>query len=124
MKQLFKQEELIGKTISQVLIPTERYQDMWIKFTDNSFVIFDTEDRTEGFGQEMNICVISNYKKDNTNKELVELGLITKAEYKLALKEEEERYENERHERDTLEQKRIEEFEKEQFFKIKNKYGL
>lgn len=123
MKQLFEEKELIGKTIAMVLMPKESYQDMWIKFTDNSFVVIDTEDRTEGFGQERRIRVISDWEKDNTNEELVELGLITKSEYELALYEEEKRYEKERRERDAIEQKRIEDYEKEQLAKLKKKYG-
>ncbi len=122
MKQLFEEKELIGKTIAQVLMPKESYQDMWIKFTDNSFAVFDTEDRTEGFGQERRILVISDWEKDNTNEELVELGLITKAEHKYALEEEEKRYKKERAERDAVEQKRIEDYEKEQLAKLKTKY--
>ncbi len=123
MKQLFEEKELIGKTISMVLMPKESYQDMWIKFTDNSFAVFDTEDRTEGFGQERRIRVISDWEKDNTNEELVELGLITKSQHELALEEEEKRYEKERSERDAVEQKRIEDYEKEQLAKLKTKYG-
>jgi len=113
MKQLFKQKELIGKTIEQVLMPKETYQDMWIKCTDSSFAVFDTEDRTEGFGQEKLIYVISDCEKDNTNEELVELGFITKSEHKLALEKEDERYEKRRIERYIIEQKRIEDYEKE-----------
>jgi hypothetical protein len=123
MKQLFEKKELIGKTIAQVLMPKESYQDMWIKFTDNSFAVFDTEDRTEGFGQEKRIRVISDWEKDNTNEELVELGLITKSEHKNALEEEEKIHEKERCERDAIEQKRIEHYEKEQLDKLKTKYG-
>lgn len=124
MKQLFKQKELIGKTIEQVLMPKETYQDMWIKFTDSSFAVFDTEDRTEGFGQERCVRIISDCEKDNTNEELVELGFITKAEHKLALEEEDERYEKRRIERDIIEQKRIEDYEIEQLDKLKKKYGI
>ena len=122
MKQLFEQKDLIGKTIAQVLMPKESYQDMWIKFTDNSFAVFDTEDRTEGFGQEKCIRVISDWKKDNTNEELVELGLITKSQHELALEEKEKRHEKERSERYAVEQKRIEDYEREQLAKLKTKY--
>lgn len=123
MKQLFEQKELIGKTIAQVLMPKESYQDMWIKFTDNSFAVFDTEDRTEGFGYEKRVRVICEWEKDNTDEELVELGLITKDEHELALEDEDKKYEKERSERDAIEQKRIENLEKEQLAKLKTKYG-
>ena len=102
MKQLFEEKELVGKTIARVLMPKETYQDMWIKFTDNSFAVFDTQDRTEGFGQERRIRVISDWKKDNTNEELVELGLITRSEYELALAEEDRKYEKQKSERDAI----------------------
>ncbi len=123
MKQLFKQEELIGKTIAQVILPKESYQDMWIKFTDNSFVVFDTEDRTEGFGQERNVINISDSKKDNTSEELVQLGLITKSEYELALQEEEIEYQKRCAERDAIEKKRIEDYEKKQLEILNKKYN-
>lgn len=122
MKQLFKQEELIGKTIAKVLMPKKSYQDIWIKFTDNSFIVFNTEDTTVGFGQERNVYVISDQVKDNTSEELVEIGLITNTQHKLALQEQEERYEMQRRLQDAIEKKRIEDNEREQLNKLIIKY--
>ena len=123
MKQIFETKDLIGKTIMQIILPKETYNDTWIKFTDNSFVVFDTEDRTEGFGQERRIQVISDWEKDNTNEELVELGLITKDEYEFAIKQEEIKSEERQKQRDYEEKKRIEKHEKEQLDKLRTKYG-
>lgn len=122
MKQLFEQHELIGKTITQILLPEESYQELWIKFSDNSFVVFKEEDRTEGFGQERSVIVISDWEKDNTDEEFVKLGFITQNQYELALEEEEKKYEKERVEREEFEKKRIKEYEKDLLNKLKNKY--
>ena len=55
MKQLFKKEDLIGKTIVDTFIPTESYQDLWLKFNDDSFIVFEIDDITEGFGYQKQI---------------------------------------------------------------------
>jgi len=86
MKQILRQEDLIGKTISKIITSCS---DLWIKFTDDSFVIFDVESNSEGFGYSSDNVGISDYEINNTWSELVELGLITKKEHKHALEEEE-----------------------------------
>ena len=123
MKQIFGEKELVGKTIMQIILPKEAYNETWIKFTDNSFVVFDTEDRTEGFGYEKRIRIISEWEKDNTNEELVQLGLITKQEHKLAVEQEKINSEERQKQRDDEEKNRIEKLEKEQLSKLKTKYG-
>lgn len=122
LKQIFNHQELIGKTIEQIIIPKYSYQDLWIKFTDQSFVVLDVNDVTQGFGQQKEIVNISSYTIDNTNKELIELGLITKEQYNSAIIEEEKIHEQERLQRDVLEQKRIEDYEKDILSKLKTKY--
>ncbi len=119
MNQLVKHSELIGKTISQLL---NSGNDIWIKFTDDSFVIFDTDNYSSGFSYDNDVRVICDDIKDNTSMELVELGLITKIQYEIALKEEEDRHEQERLKRDLEYKNKIEEQEKELLNKLKNKY--
>lgn len=123
MKQLFKQEELIGKTIAQIILPKESYQDMWIKFTDNSFVTFDIEDISKPYGYEQKIIVISDLISDNSCEELVELKIISQEDYELSLKKDEEDYQKEVVERELQEKKRIEDYEKKQLEMLNKKYN-
>ncbi len=122
MKQLFEQPELIGKTISQILIPETSYQNLFIKFTDNSFVVFEKEDATNGYGYPREIIIISDMKVDNTYPELVELGLVTKKDYECAIQQEETKYEQEEISKSLNKKISIETEEKELLKKLKNKY--
>ena len=122
MNQIKDHKDLIGKTIAQVIYPIETYQDMWIKFTDGSFVILDKEDRTEGFGQTQEVVRIYPWDKDMTSSELVELGLISPQMHTNAVEERERRWEEERQERAKEEESRVEVEEKKLLDKLKNKY--
>ena len=122
MKQIKKQKDLVGKTIEQVIYPKESYQDMWIKFTDSSFVILDIEDRTEGFGQTRVVVRIYPWDKDMTNDEFVELGLISPQMHTNAVEERERIWADERKERQNEEDNRIKIEEKKLLEKLKNKY--
>jgi hypothetical protein len=124
MRQLFKQEQLIGKTITQVIMPEGSDSDLWIKFTDDSFVVIQVVDRTQGFGQTQNVIVISDWEKDNTDKELVELGFITRYQYDQAIGDYEKILERDRLRRETENKERIEEYEKEQLAQLKAKYDI
>ncbi len=124
MKQLFKEEELTGKTIAQTIMPKESCGYIFIKFTDNSFVVFDSEDNSTGFSNMGYTLVISDYVIDNTDKNLVTLGLITNEQYESALEEEEKRYEQQRIDRDNREKESQEKAEREYAVILKNKYGL
>jgi len=86
MKQITSEKYIIGKVIYKVL---SSCSELWQMFTDNSFVVFELENQTEGFGYERNKIVISDDIKDFTSYELVKIGLITEKEYELAVKEEE-----------------------------------
>lgn len=120
MNQLLNATEFVGKTIAAVQFSDEEF---WIKFTDGSFSVLDIEDRTEGFGHTKNAIVVSDWIKDKTSKELLLLRLITDAEYKAALLEEEKADEKRQQEREEEERKRIEKIEKEQYKKLSEKYG-
>lgn len=123
MKQIFNHKELLGKTISQVLMPEDYFEDMWIKFTDNSFVVLKTNNLSVGFEQDKYTLTICEYNKDNTNEELLKLGLITKQEHNLAVQEQDIKYENERKEREFRINQEIERQEIELLNKLKAKHG-
>ena len=74
MKQIFNSEELIGKTIEDFYFSEE---ELWIKFTDSSFVVIETDD---GINVSYNV-------KDKTNSELVKIKVITQEEFNTALEE-------------------------------------
>ena len=121
MNQLFKKEDLIGKTIEKIISTGCHYDDMFIKFTDGSFVVIDIDEVGEGFSSAQAI-VIEQWKKDKTCSELVELGVITKQEYDEAVRQEEVEFKNRQLEREKKEAERLEEQEKEQLQALKNKY--
>ena len=120
MKQLLNATEFVGKTIAAINFSDEEF---WIKFTDGTFSVLDIESTHEGFGNNKNSIVVSEWLKDKTSKELLLLGLITDLEYKEALLEEEKVYEKRQQEREKEERKRIEKIEQEQYRKLSEKYG-
>ena len=122
MKQLFKEQELIGKTISQVIFPKESYQDAYIKFSDNSFIVLDIKDVTVGYGQERNLIVISDLETDDTDENLVKLGLISKSSYEIAVKKQEENFEKSERERQNKWQEETIRLELEKLQELKKKY--
>lgn len=75
MNQITNTKDLIGKTISKIL-ETE-YDNLWIKFSDNSFCIFSLE------GEEMDKIKINNYLCDETSIELVHLNIVSEEKNKL-----------------------------------------
>lgn len=119
--QISNINELKGKTISDFKLDCG---DLWLKFTDNTFVVLVVNDITEGFGYTRNEVNINQYGKDNTDHTLVYLGLISEDEYKEARKQEEIEYQKRQDERDKQEKDRIKIVELEQFEKLKSKYGL
>jgi hypothetical protein len=120
MNQLFKQEDLIGKTISQIHLSSG---DLWMKFTDNTFSVFRIEDKSEAFGYTDNVITVSDWIYTNTDKELVVLGLVSERNHKEALAEEEAEYEERRKKREEEDMKRIEQQELEQYKKLAEKFG-
>ena len=119
MNQILEVTQIIGKTISNV-ISGER--DLYIKFSDNSFCIFENKDVTEGYGYPQHVIEIDDYPKNNTCCELVELGVISKNEYDLAIKEEEIEYEKRRLERANEEKTRQEALEYKEFIRLNAKF--
>jgi len=120
MKQIINENDLIGKTISKVLLSEP---ELWMKFTDGSFAVFDIEDRTEGFGHTKSATVLSDWHKNATNVELVNLDIITLSEHKNAVEEEENRWELSQKEENEKRQSEIEKLEREQYEKLSKKYG-
>ena len=119
--QIINLKDLEGKTIVDTNINNG---DLWFKFSDNTFAVLIKNDITEGFGYTKEEINLDQYCRDETEYALVELGLITKKEYKLACEIEELRGENLE---EKLEQERkeiIKRMELEQHNKISKKYGV
>jgi hypothetical protein len=120
MNQIFKQEDLVGKTISKVHFSCG---DLWMKFKDNSFAVLCVEDETEGFGYERHVISISDWVNTKADKELVVLGLVSEREHKEALAKEEAEHEEKNKKREEEERKRVEQQELDQYKKLSEKFG-
>ena len=78
INELKKITDLKGKTISDI----QKFdRELWLKFSDNTFVLFVVNDITEGFGYTKYEVNINEYSKNYTNHALLKLNLITKKEY-------------------------------------------
>jgi hypothetical protein len=123
MNQILNKKELVGKTISETL---QTSQEFWIKFTDDSFVVLQIINNTEGFGYTNTIIDVSDWIVNTTNNDLVKLGLISQEVYEEACQEEEEEYERERQkrERELYEQQELENEirERELYEQLKKKF--
>lgn len=113
-------KELKGKTITDI---KSDCGELWLKFSDNTFIVLVVNDSTEGFGYTKNEVNIYQYDKDNTDHILVDLDIISEKEYKVACKQEERYYQKSQEERDAIEKERIRNIELEQLEKLKLKYG-
>lgn len=122
MKQLFKKEELIGKTIEQIIEPSGRYEDLWIKFNDGSFVKFNLEDLSTGFNGPEYVTKIDESDVDKTESELVELGLLSKEERDDNIKSEEERHDRWLEDYERERNKELVKYELGLLNKLKDKY--
>lgn len=112
-------KELKGKTITDI---KSDCGELWLKFSDNTFIVLVVNDSTEGFGYTKNEVNIYQYDKDNTDHILVDLDIISEKEYKVACKQEERYYQKSQEERDAIEKERIRNIELEQLEKLKLKY--
>jgi len=120
MKQLFKKEELIGKTIKKILYPCGG--ELWMSFTDDSFICFRSHAESSGFGYQSEFISIEDFTFDNACHELVELELITRTDYEIAIEEEDKKYEKIRQEKEIEEKKRNEDEELKLLSELKKKY--
>jgi FMN-dependent NADH-azoreductase len=120
MKQIIYNKELVGKTISKTL---QSYQEFWIKFTDDSFVILDSTEKTEGYGYTQKSIEVSTYLSDNTNKNLVKFDLISQKTYELACQEQEKTYELRRQQREKEELEQEQARERQLYEQLKNKFN-
>ena len=120
MKQIFEEKDLKGKTIESTLTSGEEF---WMKFTDGSFAVLDIQYEGTGFGYSDNNIIVSEWQKDNTDRELVTLGIITKEEYANATTEQELRYEKQRAKEQELLLKEQEKAELSLYAKLKSKFG-
>ncbi len=107
MKQIFNSEELIGKTIEDFYFSEE--EELWIKFTDNSFVVIETDNGID----------VKNYVVSKTNSGLVNIGVISQEEYNAALEEQRIKYQKEKEDYLKVEEER----ERELYKVLHKKYG-
>lgn len=120
LNQIMDISDMVGKTISAT---KQDCNDLWIKFTDDSFAVLEVNDTTEGFGYTRTNVDIYKYKKDNTDTPLLDLGLISHKQYKYACDKKEEEY-KQYVERSTEENRlRLEKYELEQLKKLNEKYN-
>lgn len=82
-------EYIIGKTIDKVVSDGD---ELYIRFSDNQFVVLNIETDSNGFGYHRSSICVDKYTKDSTDKNLLELGVITADEYWDSIKREEEEY--------------------------------
>jgi len=66
----------------------ESFGDVYISFTDGTFIILTIEDRHDGFAYSSPRVGVQDYLSD-TDEGLLNIGVITRAEYDEALLEEE-----------------------------------
>ena len=119
MKEIKDFDDLKGKTIIDYVKDGD---ELWIKYSDDSFSVFVINDITEGFGYRKEEIGLNHYSKNNTDRPLVELGFISEEECESALKQEE--IECEKHHKESIlkEEKRVEDYEKEQLRILSEKY--
>lgn len=111
---------LKGKTIATLRVPKDAHQDLWIKFTDGSYVVFHIHDIGTGFNNH-DVIGIREWEP-TTDEELVTLGIITEAERQLRLQREEEEWQRKLTERDAQYQSQVEALERKQLASLQAKY--
>jgi len=122
MKQLFKAEELVGKTIEKFIFPEHAYDDLWLKFTDNSFVVIYIKNISRGF-EVKELISISDSEVESSSEELVTLGVITEKQYNKAVADEKAAREIQSKQDELIRLQQIEKDEKDLLVRLKKKYG-
>lgn len=109
MKQLLTEKDLIGKTVATI-VTAHISGEMWIKFTDNSFVVIDAD---ATFRPE--VVVVSEWPVPVDSQELLMLGVITATEYSKIKQEQKEKQEQLLREHQERVSKEIEEQELKEY---------
>ena len=97
--------------------------DLWIKFSDSTFIILACNDITEGFGYKREEVNVRRWEADETSTTLLDMGLISKDDHEKAIEEEEKETERRKKERELKEIDRIKKIELEQLKKLNEKYN-
>lgn len=124
MKQLFEPEELIGKTIEKTIIDLDECEDWWIKFTDGSFVRLGVRNLARASYEHHEAIFISEDKADSSDDELLELGIVTSEEHRMANDIKREEREKRHKEEQRIRQAEIDAFDREQYERLKKKFGI
>lgn len=121
MKQLFELHKTIGKTIKKTCWGYND-RDLWIRFTDDTFIVIHSTSRSEGFGQSYDVIEVDEMSADNTDHQLVELGFITEREYNNACEERDRQWELQRQKEEEEQERKKEERELQLLKQLKDKY--
>lgn len=119
MNQIKTFEELKGKTIVDF---KTSHEELWLKFSDNSFTALEIQFSIQGFGDTQNSIGVSKYDACKTEEILVDFGIITRQEFLVACDLEEKNDERLRKMMIEEDAKRYEEAELLQLKKLKEKY--
>lgn len=121
MKQLFNFKDMVNKTIKKSCSGYSE-NELWIRFTDDTFIIIRAINRSEGFGQSYEVIEVDEYPADNTEQSLVDLGFITAKEHDYAIEERDKKYELERQQREKEQEEENKQRELLLLKKLKDKY--
>lgn len=120
LKEITELKDLKGKTIADTL---ESHGKLWIKFTDDSFVVLEADEESDGYGYSSYTIDVGGWSpKQADDRELYDLGIVSKKEHEAAVLVEEEAMERRMAEREAEAQARDREYELEQLRLLQSKY--
>ena len=118
-EQITNLEDLSQLTIVQVF---QEDDELYLMFRDKKFAKFTIYEDCEDFGYSKKYIRLVESTVDDTDRNLVSLGLISNKEYLAALQKEEDEYQEFVKLRDAKEAERISLLEKAQLETLKKKY--
>jgi hypothetical protein len=122
MSKVTNIEELVGKTIFDYHLDRE---DLYLRFTDETFVKIKIFDITEGFGHEKLKIDLCDYSEvDKTDEVLRDLGIISQEEYEEAIKLEKQQYQKRQEEREKQHQEELKKRELQEYQRLKEKLNI
>ena len=98
--------------------------ELWLKFSDDTFTILVNRDITEGYSYQRNEITVDDFHRDETEHFLVDLGFISEKAHKDACIKNDFEFQKKYEEREKQEIERIKNDELEQLHKLKSKYNI
>lgn len=117
--EITKLKDLKGKLIVDV---SSKEDELWLKFSDDTFAVLVIRDIIEGFGHTRTKIALNKYGTYKYNPTVLELALISKEEYEKACIEKDKLDEIYRQEQIKAREDWITKLELEQLEKLKSKY--